>query len=63
MMIVIIDDLVDNDIIVITHDDVVFETQPALCHKRSWEGALYKWLAWIASDATLKALYKWSTFA
>ena len=34
-------------------------SKPSLyCRKRSWEGALYKWLTKSASDAMHKALYK-----
>ena len=41
----------------------VSSSKPSLhCHKRPWEGALYKWLTRSASDAMHKALCKWSTF-
>ena len=37
----------------------VSRSKPSLhCHKRPWEGALYKWLTKSASDAMHKALHK-----
>ena len=41
----------------------VSSSKPSLhCHRRPWDGALYKWLTKSASDAMHMALYKWTTF-